>query len=285
MPEKKIAQPEVAAKQDNAVTKKPGLGARRTALEVLIKVEQNAAYTNLALSSAFKDHNLSERDRAFATALVQGVVRHLSEIDTKLSKISKQPLKKMPVSLRNLLRMAIFQLDQMPDMPPSAIVKTAGELARITGHPGQVSFTNGVLRNYIRQAQASNATGGTDLEEDNLGTTYSLPDWLVERWLARFGEKETQDLAKFSQLIPKLTVRSNELALTNDALKNVFESKGMRVNRGQLVPNCLTIEDRATFKGPIKKIPGYKDGFFVVQDEASAFVGLVVDPKAWPAGY
>jgi 16S rRNA (cytosine967-C5)-methyltransferase len=102
-----------------------GVAARQLAVEVLSKVETEKAFANLALSAAFGKQNLSERDRAFATALVQGVLRHREELDEVIKKLSTQPFGKMPAKLKNTLRIALYQLRYMQDIPESAVLNTA----------------------------------------------------------------------------------------------------------------------------------------------------------------
>jgi len=256
-----------------------GLASRKLAVEILIAIEAEGAYANLAIASAFKRKTLSERDRAFVTALVQGVVRQRLKIDDHLSRISNQPLAKMPAFLRNALRLALFQLEQMPDIREAAVVDTCARLVRAAGHEGQVRFVNGVLRNYLRRRSTFQDEEVVPLNVEQLHTSYSMPIWLVERWLKNWGPDETKLLLEQAQQIPDLVVRACGLAITTDGLVSLLESRGVRVRRGQLVDSCLIVEDRGPCKGPPTRLPGYAEGLFSIQDEAAAFVSLVVDPK------
>lgn len=256
-------------KKSLPATAKEGLSSRKLALETLIKIDSDGAYANLALSAAFKRKSLPERDRAFVTALVQGVTRNRQILDQEINKLSKRPLDKMPLSLRNVLRLAIFQLKFMSDLPVSAVINTACDLAKKTGHVGQVAFTNGILRNFARQSPQETADAGTA----------NAPEWLVTKWINHWGKDEAEKLLAFSQQIPELTVRTCEMSITAEGLLDIFKAKSMRCRQGELVPTCLIIEDRGNLKGPIIKLPGYKEGLFTVQDEAASFVGFVVDPK------
>jgi 16S rRNA (cytosine967-C5)-methyltransferase len=258
-----------------------GLSSRKLAVEVLTKVEVDGAFANLALSSAFKRKSLPERDRAFVTALVQGVLRHRDELDADIAGVASQPLKKMTPVVRNLLRVAVFQLKYMSDIPPSAVLDTAIEIGKTTAHAGIGKFVSGVLRAYLRDGQSpvgEHAPAGEQSAEQ-LATRYSLPLWLVQRWLDTRGRDETIKLLEYSQTVPPLTVRVCESGITSDALLNIFESHGIKARRGALVESCLIIEDRGKYKGPIDKLPGYADGLFIVQDEAAAFASRVVDPR------
>lgn len=266
------------SKDDTGSRGSEGVASRRLALEVLIQVEKEGAYANLALANAFKRKAIKERDRAFVTALVQGVLRHRSAIDECLSTLSKQPLAKMPATLRNVLRLGIYQLEYMPDMPARAVLDTSNNLARLAGHVGHAKYVNAVLRAHLGR-QGSLAETVVDIKDARkLATLHSLPVWIVERWLERWGPEETQQLLKCTQMIPELAVRTCELAITPEGLKNVFESSGIQCRSGRLVPSCLIIEDRGRFKGPVHKLPGYDEGLFSVQDEAASFVSKVVDP-------
>ena len=131
-----------------------GTSSRKLAVEVLTSVEVDKAFANLALSAGFKRKSLTERDRAFVTALVQGVLRHRDQLDAQIAARSSQPLAKMQPPVRNLLRIAFFQLGYMDDMPQSAVLNTAIEIAKSLGHPGVAKFVTGVLRGHLRSSKA-----------------------------------------------------------------------------------------------------------------------------------
>jgi 16S rRNA (cytosine967-C5)-methyltransferase len=261
-----------------------GIASRRLAVEVLIRVETEKAYANIALANALKKKPLPERDRAFVTALVQGVVRRLGEVDGKLQAVSKQPLQKLAAPLRNVLRLAVFQLDYMNDIPPSAVLDTSNKLARATGHEGSAKYANGVLRNYLRNKEAAgteaDTTNDLELSPEQLAEKYSLPPWLVSRWIETWGQEEAIRLLKHSQEIPELALRTCELGISTDGLIEILRRKGIDCRPGELVDSCIIIRDRGPLKGPVEKLPGYEDGLFTVQDEAAAFVSKVVDPKS-----
>ncbi len=292
---------------------KAGLRSRKLALEILLTVERENAYANLALAGAFRHNELSERDRGFVTALVQGVLRHRMSLDETMAQLSSRPLDKLPAALKNVLRLGLFQLIFMPNLPPSAVLNTATELAKTFGHQGLAKFTNGVLRSHVRKmdkagaeigvandttelanndAANSNDSSDTEISEvARLSTSYSMPAWIVERWLKNFGKNETIALLTFSQSTPVLAVRTNEMAITPEGLEQIFANEGITCQKGRLVESCLIIErgerqatatahKNSSFHGSPLKLPGYAEGLFSVQDEAAAFVAVVTAPKA-----
>lgn len=260
-----------------------GAPARKAALEVLIKVDQNSAYANIALSAALERSQMSERDKAFITALVLGTLRNRNSIDEKLNSLASRPLVKMPVSLRNILRLSLFQLEQMPDIPASAVVNTGVDLARQTGHKGQAAFVNGLLRNYLRHNDGSAGTtpdASLDLSlEEKLARDFSMPNWLVKKWLKDWGEAEATSLLKFQQEPPALVLRTCTTAIEPSGLKLILENQGLELEQSKLVKACFIVKSRGKHKGKIENIPGYEDGMFAVQDEPSAFISLVLGPK------
>ena len=315
------AQARQPAKAPAGQKQKTGLRSRKLALEILLTVERENAYANLALAGAFRQNELAERDRAFVTALVQGVTRHRLSLDESLAQLSTRPLAQMPAALKNVLRLGLYQLIFMPNLPPSAVLNTATELAKTSGHQGLGKFTNAILRTFLRQREAdakeTDAAGDTTKsagqgpsrphlpaqgrrndqagkaeppppgEAARLSTAYSMPAWIVERWLRDFGSDETIALLDFSQSTPPLTVRTNQMAITSAGLEQIFAREGSTCRRGGLVESCLIIERPArgsrhkspNFQGSPINLPGFAEGLFSVQDQSSAFVSIVTDPK------
>ncbi len=269
-----------------------GLASRRLALEILIKIDQDATFANVALDQGFKRANLSTQDRAFVTALVFGVTRNKSALDLKISQLSSRPIEKLPATLLNILRLGIFQLDLMNDIPPSAVLFTCAELAKLVGHIGHSRFANGLLRTYLssrnelplqeRQDHSTHSTaeigGESGFDYNTLANHYSMPVWLVERWAKIYGAKETARLLKCYQSTPPMVLRICQNSISIEGFKNILNSAGISYRVGDLVKTCLIIDRDKKGYSP-QDITGFSNGFFSVQDEPSAFVSLVVAPQ------
>lgn len=72
-----------------------GKNARQIAMEILVRMQRDAAYSNLTLDAALRRNELPARDAALVSALVYGVEERLYTIDYQLSLYLKQPLKKL----------------------------------------------------------------------------------------------------------------------------------------------------------------------------------------------
>ncbi len=258
-----------------------GLQSRRLAVEILLKVEQEGVFAGAALAAGFKNHALSEKDRALVTCIVQGSLRHQLELDEELKKLVKKDLSKLSPKLRVVLRAALFQLIHLSDMPESAIINTAVEIARKTGHEGSAKFANAVLRNFQRKrlSESKSENENNQIAENKKNESYSVPDWLRKRWLERFGASEAELLFAFTQSVPVLHLRSCELAITPEGLAEILSNKGMKIEKSRIAPTCIKVLERGKLGGPVNKMPGYEEGLFCVQDETSTLAGEILNPQ------
>ena len=87
-----------------------GKNARQIAMEILVRMQRDAAYSNLTLDAALRRNELPARDAALVSALVYGVEERLYTIDYQLSLYLKQPLKKLKPEVLAALRLGVCQL-------------------------------------------------------------------------------------------------------------------------------------------------------------------------------
>lgn len=270
-----------------------GFQSRKTALEILVRVNESGAYSNLALSQSLKNSQLSARDKAFVTLLVQGVTRNLSEVDGVIAKFSKNPIEKLPGVLLNTLRLGIYQLEFLKDTPPPAVLNTCTAVAKACGHKGMASYTTAVLRNYLRSreenggaafinkesAEEISAKLGTTERVEALSKKFSVPGWLVNRWLKNFSDEEALCLLEFSKSEPRIVLRTNDLKTTIDEFTEKLKTAGVEFEISPLVPSCVVLNSKGRGRGNPSQLPGYAEGKFSIQDDTAAFVSKVLSPE------
>jgi len=218
--------------------------------------------------------SLSDRDQRLITELVYGCLRWQGRIDWIISRFSNSPLSALEVPVLITLRLGCYQLLFLERIPPSAAVKESVELVKMYGSPGSASLVNAVLRQISRQ-------GGTILfplaEKDQLGyltVTQSHPQWLVERWLGRFGFQETAELVEANNRKPPLFIRVNRLKTTAEELKRELKREGIEVESSAYLSDSLRV-----LKGRIARSTPLKQGLGYLQDEASQAVSFLVSPQ------
>ena len=112
-----------------------GKNARQIAMEILVRMQRDAAYSNLTLDAALRRNELPARDAALVSALVYGVEERLYTIDYQLSLYLKQPLKKLKPEVLAALRLGVCQLLFMERIPSSAAVARVFPLSSKTAAP------------------------------------------------------------------------------------------------------------------------------------------------------
>lgn len=243
--------------------------ARQTALRVLHAIDAEQAYTDVALRQLLDASSLERRDRAFVTACVYGVVRWQGRIDWLLSKACSRPLDSLTPWIRNILRLGAYQCLWMERVPPRAAVHASVGLARRFGHAGVAGLVNGVLRTLLRQ-HATYALPDADTQPAaHLAVAHSHPQWLVERWLDRYGWERTQALCAANNRPRDVTLRVNTLRTTPQALASRLAQEGLRLVRPS---RWLAAALVAQGTSRLDALPSYQDGLFQVQDEGAMLV-------------
>ncbi len=236
--------------------------ARKTAAKVLVKIENQGAFSNLAVAEGLKNADLTHQDKALATAIIYGVLDRRITLDYILSKFLKTPMKKTAPFTLAVLRSALYQIKYMDKIPESAAVNEAVKLIKSSRESRNAGFVNGVLRSVLR-TQVNLPEG--DSAKD-LSIRYSCPLWIVESFLDDYGPEDTKALLEES-LKPALTVlRINTHKADIDAISKEFTVKG----------NSIELE-----KGmDIAESELYKKGFVYAQDYASGRAAETLNPKA-----
>jgi len=253
------------------------LGARRVALETLLAIERASVFADDALDRSFSRAGLDTRDRALAFELVYGVLRRQATLDWRLDQVADQTISRLPALPKTVLRMGAYQLLYLAKIPPSAAVNESVKLVKFGKRRASkhwTSFVNAVLRSLIRERTPPWPDPAQD-PVAALSVRYSCPAWLTQRWLHRFGSAAAESLCRTTITIPPLTIRTNTLSLTRDALEANLVRAGYQVKATDISPVGLTLEKC----GPITELPQFRAGNFYVEDEAGQLVPLILDPQ------
>ncbi len=248
---------------------------RQIALDVLTDVETKACFADEVLNRHLsRGGALEKRERNFLFELTKGTLRWRGKVDYFLEQIASRPLEAMPVRIKNILRLAAYQILFLDRVPDWAAVDQAAELARKYGHEGHVRFVNAVLRNLIRK-RGDLSLPDPSLTVPYLAAAYSFPEWLVERWLRRFGRGTAERLLEASNLPPPLFLRVNTLKISREELIGRLIERVEGVRPHPLVPEGVEVAGQ----GDLTTLPGYDQGWFYVQDPGSMIVARLTGAK------
>jgi len=249
-------------------------GPREVAMSVLHNVETRGAYSGLELNQALQAAELSRPDAALATELVYGTIQRLNTIDFTLRKRVKGWPNKIDPWVRSLLRLSYYQLRWLERIPAHAAVDEAVRIAKKRGHAGIGGLVNGVLRGLLRDGLEAELPGHLSAIE-RISLLHSHPEWLVERWVAEYGERKAEEICAANNEPPHVSARVNEMKGTREELLAKMKEAGV-----EAAPSPLAREGAIAFKaGNLGYSAWYEAGEMTIQDESSMLVAAVADPR------
>lgn len=251
------------------------ISERELALEILLEVTRDGKYSHLVLRSVLEKYQyLDKKERAFLTRLTEGTLERMLELDYILNQFSKVKVEKMKPVIRNILRSALYQILYMDQVPDSAACNEAVKLAVKRGFHTLKGFVNGVLRTIAREKEKIVYPPKSDIEQF-FSVTYSMPLWIVKKWLKSYGEEVTQKmLDAFLQDRP-LVIRHNPLAMSKEAFLESLQKEQVHVESHPYLPYAYKISGFDY----LADLEAFQQGGFYVQDISSMLVAAIADPK------
>lgn len=248
-------------------------GARELALDILLRIETEQAYSNLALNQVLRSHSLSRSDAALVTELVYGTIQRKNTLDFCISRyLSGRPDKLAPWVLQ-LLRLGFYQIAYLDRIPPHAAVNESVAIAGKRGHQGIKGLVNAVLRRALREPDRMRIPEELPPAEA-MALAHSHPEWLVKRWIREFGEEKAKGICEANNVPPKPSIRVNRLRAEREAVLEELQKDGVSARLSELSRDGIVIDGGNPAEHPL-----FARGFFTIQDESSMLVADMLDPK------
>lgn len=259
--------------------------ARQIAFEILLKIEKDKAYSNLAIDSAVKAYCPSSTDCAFISHLVYGVIERKITLDYIISGHLKQPINKLKKDVLTILRLGTYQLVFSEKIPESAAVNESVQLAKNNKSAYASGMINAVLRNVAKDGFVL---------DDNLNSTekisvkYSAPEDFVKFLSYHYGEENAERFLRSALEPKKIIIRVNTTKTTEEELVELLKNEGVECVSLPL-GNALEIK----LNKAVYELESFKKGLFHVEDTSSqlcvkalgAFPGCTaIDICAAPGG-
>ena len=246
--------------------------ARKTAFGILNRCEKQRQYSNLALDAALKRSDLLDHDRALVTTLVYGVLERRLTLDYQISSLSSRPLDEITPETLTALRLGIYQLAYLDRIPDHAAVnETVALVSRKTS-----GFVNAILRGFLRQGKALRYPDRKTDEIAYLSVRYSVGEPLCRTFAEAFGFEKTESILSAFEKNPPLTIRVNTCRATRDSLLQKLCEAGYEATPTERAKNGIRILSNAT----VTSLPGFSEGDFFVQDEASQLCVEALEARA-----
>jgi 16S rRNA (cytosine967-C5)-methyltransferase len=250
--------------------------ARQLAFLALREVYLKKAYTDIAIDRVLRKVDLISADRSLVNELVYGAVRRERSLDALIDRLGKKKASQQPPDLRIILHLGLYQLRYLDRIPESAAVNTSVELAKANGYTKLAAVVNGLLREYQRLAVKEDPLLLPTDPISRLGISYSFPDWIVEIFYKQYGAEETEQILAWFDRTPSIDLRVNLLLNSIDEVRSALVAFGLNVTRVNNLPQSLRIIGGV---GLITKLPGYEEGWWMVQDSSAQLVTHLLDPQ------
>ena len=243
---------------------------REIVLAILIEVLEKNQFSHIVIRQALDKYSyLSQKERSFIARLSRGCVERKIELDAIIDKAASVKASKQKPVIRNILRMAAYQLKYM-NVPEHAVCSEAVKLAAKKGFWSLKGFVNAVTRKMA-------AIIPTLDWSDQPAVYYSVPQWLYDKLLSWYPkEKATAYLeAVVSQSGHPMYVHCHTGRYSIEEIVSSLEKEGISVTKAPYADDCLELIDA----GDIRRTKVFQDGLIQIQDISSALAAQCVAPQ------
>ena len=255
--------------------------ARAAAFDALVRVERDAAFASETLDARL-EAVVKRADAALATELTLGVLRWQRLLDFLLAHQTKQGVHSLDVEVLLALRLGLYQLRFLSRVPAAAAVNESVELVKRARKSSASGFVNAVLRRAARDPRLRSAADSlvpADLPPaERLGIALSHPNWLVERWLARFGEASARALLEANNRPPRFTAAILDVDHPEQA-RSALAQSGFDVLPGCWLASAAELRP-AGGSSPRRSSRALLPPHVLIQDEASQMIPLLAGVRA-----
>ena len=259
-------------------------GPREVALDCLLACEKQGAWSDGYLRNAMQRAGLDSRDAGLCSRIAFGVLQNKLLLDWYLTRFSSVPPEKMEPSVRNALRLGLYQLLFLDRVPAHAAVNESVALARKRSrNPRSAGLVNAVLRAAGREKDSGLP------EPEELSIRYSHPEWLVKEFSNTVSPDEVEALLAADNAQPPTQAQVNPLKTTAWELREELTASGVTAAAHPWLPDCLELENT----GNLEALPAFQAGKFYIQDAAARLAVMasgaapgmtVLDACAAPGG-
>lgn len=243
--------------------------ARRGAVESLIRIHRDGSYSNIVSDAFLSNTSLSREEKSLFTRLVYGVIERRLSIDYIIDTVSSMPLKRMHPTVRDILRVGVYQLMYMDKIPPSAAVNEAVKLAKSMGQSKASGFINAVLRRVDREKSGLFDRLPQTVAGDEM--RYSVPAELISYWRETYGQYADGMLSALNDPPPQ-SVRVNTLKISTAEFCQRLKDAEIPFSVQPDLPDGIHIPAGFDWKGVAK----IQENWYYYQDTASQYCCLAL---------
>lgn len=248
-------------------------GVRGIAVKILNRIEKTDAYLDKLLDFEMRNSELSGVDKALLFEIVHGVVRWMGRLDWILNGFYKGQFAKAIPDMKNGLRVALYQIFFLDKVPDYAAVNEAVEFIKKLQGQKVANISNAILRNILKNKDGIRFPDPKEDLISYLSTFYSHPNWMVKRYIERFGVEETEKLLAANNEKPFLTLRVNSIRTNHEEFQNLLDSVHLKFKVGRYNQDFIQLQNLTN----ITAWEYFAKGYFNIQDESTGLATKLLD--------
>jgi 16S rRNA (cytosine967-C5)-methyltransferase len=254
--------------------------ARVAAFDVLWRVGAEDAFASDLLASPRYDR-LSREDRALAQELSLGVLRWQIQLDFLVERYARRTLDRLDPEVVVALRLGLYQLKFLSRIPPHAAINESVNLVKQRGKKSAAPLVNAALRAAQREKDFDlgfNLKRAIENPLERLSVETAHPQWMLRRWVERFGEEEAREMALASNGAPRVAFRFNTRRAGESQTRQWLAEHNVAVRNSELAPGAVIVDSGSL---PPQSEP-VREGWIYIQDEASQLVAHLAAIRSNP---
>ncbi len=236
---------------------------RQTALQILLQLQLQQSYSNLALQQMLPKNAPPSANR-FITALVYGVIERQLTLDRIIEQYTNR---KLDPEVRVILQMGFYQLLYMDQVSDNIAVNETVTLCHAVKKVSAKGMVNAILRRFLRDGKSLPVSKDPWVQKS---ITYSTPEWLVKRLYEEYGKERTTAFLQNALKPAPIYIRVNTNKTTATQLAKTLQQHGIIVKETPL-PNALQLKQL----GNLERLETFQQGHFYVQDLASQLCAIL----------
>jgi 16S rRNA (cytosine967-C5)-methyltransferase len=254
--------------------------ARWVAYDILRKLEEHQSNSAVLLQNSLASIP-NPADRALITELIMGVLRWRAKLLYVIQQFSRRSLDSIDKRVQVILLVGIYQL-LFTRIPPHAAVHETVNLCKRIRMTSASSFVNGILRAVQSKVDSMVFPEGDDSK--SFSVVYSHPEWLVQRWLNRYGVSETKALMQRNNTPAQVFLRVNELIATPDKVLQHLKDNGIKLEArpcggGERGPGLSASPLFLVIEGAPQLTESFEKGEFYIHDAGIEVLGEIMSAK------
>ena len=218
---------------------------------------------------------MDHRDTRFVYEIVYGVMRRRLTLDYVLAQFVEDPEVLKDSLIVSILEIGAYQILYMDRVPDHASVNESVNLAKLWhGSRHYSGLVNATLRNLIKDRKRIRLPDPHKELVTRLSVEFSHPEWMVKRWLERFGLSKTKLLLSFNNEKPDIFLRRKLHGLPKQQLETELQDLCDGAS------GYLNLFYRLRKPAIPEMIPLFKEGECTVQAPSSGWMVALLDVAA-----